>query len=196
MITIMSESWLRLLDTLDGRELALPDAHTLFRTRDPVRYVYVVRSGCIRLERVQASGEPLVLQRALPGQLTAEASLFASHYHCDAVASGNTRVWRVPKADVLKLQEQNAAWLRAFAAHLASEVQRMRARAQLLSLKRVEARLDAWLTLNGGTLPERGSWLELAAELAITPEALYRELSRRHGQVHRRAGAASRGRRQ
>ena len=179
MIAIMSSSWLGSLAALAHRELQLADGEVLFRTRDPVRHIYLVRSGCIRLERVQASGEPLVLQRAAAGQMPAEASLFATHYHCDAVAAGSTVVARIHKADALKLQDQDPGWLRAFAGHLAGEVQRTRARAQLLSLKRVDARLDAWLTVNGGALPERGRWLELAAELAVTPEALYRELARR-----------------
>lgn len=179
MIAIMSSHWLDTLASLAHRELQLDNGQVLFRTRDPVRHIYLVRSGCIRLERVQAGGEPLVLQRAGPGQLAAEASIFAAQYHCDAVAAGGTVVARIHKTDVLKLQEQDPAWLRAFAGHLASEVQRTRARAQLLSLKRVDARLDAWLTMNGGALPGRGRWLELAAEIAVTPEALYRELARR-----------------
>jgi len=179
MITIMSSTWFDVLGRLVHRELQLQDGQVLFRTREPVRFIYVVRSGCIRLERMQASGDPLVLQRATAGQLAAEASVFASNYHCDAVAIGSTIVGRIHKADVQKLQQEDPEWLRGFAAHLASEVQRTRARAQLLSLRRVDARLDAWLTLNGGTLPERGRWHDLAAELAVTPEALYRELSRR-----------------
>ena len=179
MIAIMSPACLEPLAALVERELDLRDGDVLFRTGEAVRFIYLVRSGCVRLERVQASGEPLVLQRAPAGQLPAEASVFASHYHCDAVAAGPTAVGRIRKADVLALQERDPGWLRAFAAHLAGEVQRTRARAQLLSLKRVDARLDAWLTLNGGKLPERGRWLDLAAELAVTPEALYRELARR-----------------
>lgn len=63
--------------------------------------------------------------------------------------------------------------------HLAHEVQQARARAQLLALKRVGARLDAWIALNDQALPSRGRWVELAAELPVTPEALYRELARR-----------------
>ncbi|HUG26264.1 Crp/Fnr family transcriptional regulator [Piscinibacter sp.] len=133
----------------------------------------------ILLARVQASGEPLVLQRAAAGQLVAEASVFAAKYHCDALVSGPTVVGRIRNADVEQLQEEDPVWLRAFAAHLAGEVQRARARAQLLSLKRVDSRLDAWLALNDGAIPPRGRWFELAAELAVTPEALYRELAQR-----------------
>jgi hypothetical protein len=48
----------------------------------------------------------------------------------------------------------------------------------------VEARLDAWLALKQGGLPEKGRWRELAECLAVTPEALYREISRRRKRKH------------
>jgi hypothetical protein len=40
-------------------------------------------------------------------------------------------------------------------------------------------RLDAWLEFNGSSLPQKGNWHTLARELAVSPEALYRELARR-----------------
>jgi CRP/FNR family transcriptional regulator, dissimilatory nitrate respiration regulator len=179
MITIMSMAWFDRINSLVERECSLCDGDILFRAGAQVRYLYVLRFGCILLVRVQPSGDPLVLQRATPGQLAAEASVFAARYHCDALASGPTVVGRIRKSDVEQLKATDPVWLGAFAAHLAHEVQRARAHAQLLSLKRVGARLDAWLVLNGRALPPRGRWVELAAELAVTPEALYRELAQR-----------------
>ena len=179
MIAIMSITWLDRINALVDRELALGDGHVLFRAGEAVRHFYVVRSGCILLARVQASGEPLVLQRATAGQMAAEASVFAARYHCDGLVSGPTVLGRIRRADVQDLKEADPTWLVGFAAHLAGEVQRARARAQLLALKRVDLRLEAWLALNDAALPPRGRWLELAAELAVTPEALYRALARR-----------------
>lgn len=65
------------------------------------------------------------------------------------------------------------------ARHLAAQVQQNRARAEILLLKRVSERLDAWIALNGGELPAKGNWHVLADEIGVTAEALYRELSRR-----------------
>jgi hypothetical protein len=45
-------------------------------------------------------------------------------------------------------------------------------------MKTVAARLDAWIEWNG-ELPPKGEWISLAAELAVSPEALYREIGRR-----------------
>ncbi len=179
MISIMLATWLDRINALVETERSLSDGDLLFRTGQAVRNLYVIRSGCVLLTRVQASGEPLVLQRVTAGQLVAEASVFADRYHCDAVGSGPVVVGRIRKSDIDRLQADEPMWLRGFASHLAGQVQHARARAQLLSLKRVDARLDAWLALNDCEMPVRGRWVELAAELAVTPEALYRELARR-----------------
>ena len=67
----------------------------------------------------------------------------------------------------------------ALAQHLAHEVMRMRSLAEIASLRTVAARLDMWLALGDGKIPQAGRRHELARELGVTPEALYRELSRR-----------------
>jgi CRP-like cAMP-binding protein len=69
-----------------------------------------------------------------------------------------------------------------WAKNLAQAVQAARLRAEIRSLPRVADRLGAWLA-EGNRLPDKGRWQEVAAELGVTREALYRELSRR-----RRAG--------
>jgi CRP-like cAMP-binding protein len=75
--------------------------------------------------------------------------------------------------------ENDPALARALAQYLALEVQSARARAEIVALKTVAARLDAWLALNNGPLPPKGRWCEVAEEIGVTPEALYRELARR-----------------
>lgn len=45
-----------------------------------------------------------------------------------------------------------------WANHLAQELQRARLRSEILSLKTVAARLDAWIAWNCGHSPEKGEW--------------------------------------
>ena len=73
----------------------------------------------------------------------------------------------------------------AWCATLARGVQAARVKAEIRSLPRVADRLDAWL-LEGNTLPQKGRWQDVAAELGVTREALYRELARRRDSVDRR----------
>ncbi len=49
----------------------------------------------------------------------------------------------------------------------------------MLAIRSLARRLDAWLELNDFSLPPKGNWQTLARELAVSPEALYRELARR-----------------
>ena len=80
-------------------------------------------------------------------------------------------------ANCLRLFTPPPRWLLDLATHLASEVQRARARAELLALRTVRERLEGWLAFHG-ELPARGRWIAVANEIGVTPEALYRELAR------------------
>ena len=183
----MSSITERLLALADA-EVRLAPGQTLFLTGEPIRSIYVVLEGSVRLVRHQASGAAVVLQRAEANQLLAEASLSAARYHCDALSEHGARLARISKRKILEAQREDAGWLEDLAAHLAAEVQRARARAELLSLRTVGERLAAWKTLHG-QLPPRGRWIDVAQEIGVTPEALYRELSR--AQAHKTASGAA-----
>ena len=179
MIVIMLPSHVARILGLSDRNVTLRGGERLFGVGDDVRFVFIVREGGVQMLRRRPDGGALVLQRVAPHALVAEASLFAQRYHCEAVAEGQTLLARIPKAAVLEHQNTDPQWLQQFASHLASEVQRARGRAELLSLKRVGDRLDAWFTLHGNEMPERGRWVNWASELGVSPEALYRELAKR-----------------
>jgi CRP-like cAMP-binding protein len=66
----------------------------------------------------------------------------------------------------------------AFVRRLAHELQNARFQAEVLSMKTVAARLDGWIAWRG-SLPPKGKWIGLAAELGVSPEALYREIAKR-----------------
>ncbi len=176
MIYVMSD-W-RIIFT-DTREHALARGAVLFRRDDPVRFMYLVQSGSVALERAMADGTALTLHVATAGDALAEASLFADTYHCDAVARTDARVARLTRADFLtQLQRMPGAALSLIGTH-AKEVQSQRARIEILRLRRVSDRLDAWLALNGA--PEKGQWVRVADDIGVSQPALYRELARRRG---------------
>ena len=120
----------------------------------------------------------LVLQRAGAGQMLAEASAYSDSYHCNAVATAPSRVACLPKQTFLSTMAQDPSCAALWATHLAREVQIARTRAEIRTLPRVADRLTAWLA-DGNTLPPKGRWHQVAMELGITREALYRELSHR-----------------
>lgn len=178
MIEIMSENLLSLLRTLPGRNLTYSAGETVFHAQDPVLSLHIVCSGHIHLMRHQADGSALILQRAEDGAVLAEASLHSSHYHCDAIAKADSQTWAVKRSELQRQLRQNAVLSEAWFQHLAREVQRARLHAEILSLKTVAARLDAWIGWHGAP-PEKGLWATTAQQIGVSPEALYREMAKR-----------------
>lgn len=179
MIIIMPTSFCDLLAASPGSESNLSESVVLFQRGDPVERLYQVREGEVHLLRRQEGGGAALLQRALPGDIVAEASLLSTTYHCDAETVAPTRLMSWPRAQVAARVEQDPGAALAYADHLASQVRTARQRAEIAALRRVGERLDAWLTWHDGNLPEKGRRHLLARELGVSPEALYREIARR-----------------
>jgi CRP/FNR family transcriptional regulator, dissimilatory nitrate respiration regulator len=177
MIAIMFDDLLPLLGDLPRREVMVEPGQSVFRQGNSVRSLFFVTAGTVDLVRHQASGAPLVIQRAGPGAILAEASLDSATYHCDAVALSKSCLWSVSKRELLRRMAKNPELALTFIRRLAHELQNARFHAELLSMKTVAARLDAWLGWRG-RLPPKGDWRGLAAELGVSPEALYREIAK------------------
>jgi len=150
-----------------------------FHRGDPVRSVHFVLEGFVELLRHAADGKPVILQRAGNGDMLAEASAFASHYHCDGIAATAALLAEIDRADFLALIS-NHDFAANCMASMANEIRSTRLRAEILSLKTVAERLDAWLTFNDDGLPAKGGRIALARELGVSPEALYREIAQRN----------------
>jgi CRP/FNR family transcriptional regulator, dissimilatory nitrate respiration regulator len=178
MIAIMSSKSATLLDGLAGRELAFATGEPVFHLGDAVRLVHLVRAGIVHLVRHQQDGTALILQRAEPGSILAEASVYSARYHCDARAETAAVTWAVKCRDLHERLAERPDFSQSWAEHLAQEVQRARLHAEILSLKTVAARLSAWMAWNGA-LPQKGQWTIVAQEIGVSPEALYREIAKR-----------------
>lgn len=162
----------------------------LFRQGDRATGIYRVVAGRVRLLRVTPDGATVSLHLARPGEMFAEASLFSAHYHCDAVAEEDGLVGLYPKAELAaRLRgDPDALWL--FAGDLARRLQGLRGRYELRQIRSAPERLLQFLRLRGDEagcfLPE-GPLKDLAAELGMTHEALYRALAtlEREGRIVR-----------
>lgn len=179
MISIMLENVIDRLRRLAVRQQELAVGEILFRVDEAIHSLFVVVGGELRLHRTLPSGLQVTLQRAPAHSILAEASLFARRYHCDATAIEASAVSVVPRHRIMVALSSDATFALALAGHLAHEVHRTRAHAEVLSLRTVAARVDAWLALNDGAMPRKGRWRQMASEIGVTPEALYRELARR-----------------
>ena len=185
MIPIMSDAWTDAF--ADAREHVMPAGTALFHRGDPVRNLFLLREGRIVLRRALGDGGLLTLHAAGPGEVVALGSLFSETTHCDAVCETDVRVARRPVGAVHDWLGSSPA--AAALAEATRDVQALRARIEVLRLRRLSDRLDAYLDLHGA--PEPGGWVRVADWIGVSPPALYRELSRRRGSQVRPSPSAS-----
>jgi CRP-like cAMP-binding protein len=161
-----------------ARRLRKPAGATIFLTGQRPTRLFFVASGEAVMSRTDRHGRSLVLQRASDGFL-AEASLSSARYHCDAHSRTATELVAFPVDLLRRAIDRDAAIRWAWIAMLAGEIRRQRANAERLALKSVRERLLHRLLTEGedGRFALRTTRKELAAELGVTHEALYRTIA-------------------
>ena len=178
MITIMSKSIERLFE--NAAETHLEPGANLFRAGDRVRSMFLVNAGQIDLVRHSEAGTQLILARAGPGDVVAEASAYSNVYHCDGTVRLHSTLLMVPVRQFRQSLNESSDLSEAWSAYLARGLQASRMLSQVRTLKTVAQRLDAWL-LDNAEVPNKGQIQDLAHLLGVSREALYRELAKRRG---------------
>lgn len=160
------------------RELQRPAGAVLFRAGERPNWMYFVKSGQAQMLRTTASGATVLLQRASGGFL-AEASLTSGRYHCDAVCRSDCSLLAFPLRTLRECIDGDDGTRWAWIGLLSSQSRQQRARIERMALKTVRERLQHLIlaegTEDGYELP--GTRMDLAAELGVTPEAVYRTLA-------------------
>jgi CRP-like cAMP-binding protein len=138
-------------------------------------------SGTVKLEQTDVTGRHIVLGFASAGNTIAEASVFAPAYRCDATAMTECVVRLYPKAALFAEFERNPRAAHAFMAVLAHRVTDLRIRLERRSFHSARDRVRHYLGHSGQrnkqTVVLSGTLKDLAAELGLTHEVLYRTLS-------------------
>ncbi|GGC10284.1 Crp/Fnr family transcriptional regulator [Marinobacterium zhoushanense] len=165
----------------------------LFRAGEPVTRLFLVARGEVRLARPLSHGELLTVHRARIGMLVAEASIFASHYHCDAIAEVDTELRIFNRAQVQALLRSDPECAERLCAYLSGEILALRTQLELSHIQSAEERILTWIQLHAsdGTLRLDRPLISVAAELGLAHETLYRTLKRlqQTGVIQREPGA-------
>lgn len=166
----------------------LAPGELLFRQGDSASAIYKVESGGLRLIRRTVDDHLVILHTARRGEFFAEASLFSDTYHCDAVAVQQSSVRIYPKQTVKEAIRSDPALAEALMARLAHQLQDLRTRMELRNIRSARDRVLQYLRLrastHGHSVAVEGQLQDIAAEVGISREALYRTLAALEAEGH------------
>ncbi|MDE2167675.1 MAG: metalloregulator ArsR/SmtB family transcription factor [Alphaproteobacteria bacterium] len=182
--------WLAATGIATSRDLVAGES--LFHQGDTASAIYQVEQGRVLLTRCTADNRLITLHTARAGEFFAEAGLFSAVYHCDAVAAMPSRVWAYPKQRLLAAFQSDPALAFRFTATLARQIQSLRARLEGRNIRSARERVLHHLALAAGgnerSVHVDGTLINLAQEIGLTHEALYRTLAalEKEGVIRRR----------
>jgi len=151
----------------------------LFLTGDKVMGIYYVIEGEIKALRSMIEGTEVVMMRSEAGNYFGESAIAIENYVCDALCTKNAQVMFLPKNQLVEAM-QDLDFMTQFTLSLAKNVRRQCSRYERLRLHKAKDRLLHFLTCesdSSGQIHWHSSLIELASELAIEPETLYRVLA-------------------
>ena len=173
--------WLPAVIRERSRLRELDAGEALFRQGDKAFAIFEIVQGCLRLIRHTIDSRRVVLHTARQGELFAEAALFSSTYHCDAVAAVTSQVRVYRKRELLAAFRAEPLLGERFMAALARQIHALRAQLEERNIRSARERLLHHLALcagpDGRTMRVEGTLVDLATELGLSHEALYRTLS-------------------
>lgn len=167
------------------RRISLSEKESLFRQDGSTGGLYLLTRGSVELHRFTRDGEAIVLHRPLAGETFAEASLFTSNYHCDAVAVSASEVIELDRSAVLGLFASDQEFAKALAARFASQIQTYRRRFEVVAIRSADERV--YTALCDGMLT--GDIKSFASEIGLTHEVVYRALAKlvKNGRIEKTA---------
>jgi len=160
---------------------SLASGEALFQQGDAPNAIFEVESGRLRLLRQTIEGHTVVIHTARTGELFAEAALFSKSYHCNAVAAVPSKVRAYPKRKILAAIRSDPNLAERLMAVLAHQLQSVRSNLEQRNIRSARQRLLHHLALaagpDGRTIRITGTLMDLATEIGLTHEVLYRTLA-------------------
>ncbi len=150
---------------------------TMYHCGERPKGILCVLDGEFRLVRHLPDGADAILQRSRGGFI-AEASMDANTYHCDVVVAESGQVLFFPISDFRAALTHDPIFNYAWIVHQASELRRLRAQCERLSLNGAAERILHYLEAEGdegivALTQTRKAW---ASELGLSYEVVYRTL--------------------
>jgi CRP/FNR family transcriptional regulator, dissimilatory nitrate respiration regulator len=179
--SLSAVDWIPNEITATARQRTLQAGESLFRQGDQTYGIFAIVKGRVQMIRYDSHGRALVLFTGAEGELFAEAALFSETYHCDAMAATEATVRIYPRPILLSLLRRDPTAAQKFIALLAREVMSLRTRLEVLNIRSASERVLRHLFTaagsDGRTVEISGTLKEMASELGLAHEVLYRTLA-------------------
>ncbi len=163
----------------NAKVISLKKGERLFLTKDKVMGIYYVLEGELKALRNMIEGTEVVMMRSEAGNYFGESALAIESYVCDALCTKDALVVFLPKEQLAEAMK-DPKFMTEFTLSLAKNVRRQCSRYERLRLHKARDRLLHFLSCESdpnGQIEWHSSLIELASELAIEPETLYRVLA-------------------
>lgn len=173
-----------------GTLTRLSSGERLFSLGSPVASVYFVLEGECKAVRYQPDGQEVIMLRARQGEFFGESAMLVECYVCDGFATRDSSVVAFPVNLFRSLMQSESAFSAGFAFLMAASARRQCSRYERLRLGKARDRVLHLLSCEGdaqGNYPLKTPLVELARELGLEPETLYRVLGEleREGLIER-----------
>jgi CRP/FNR family transcriptional regulator len=162
------------------RVVPLNKGEVLFRHGEAVTSLVYVLTGEMKAVRAHIDGAECVMVRSKAGEFFAESALASPAYVCDGVAVCPSRIALLPVDALRQALREDGDFALAFAMALAKQARKQCSRYERVRLKRARDRVLHYLACEGGSsgcVDLASSLAELAGELALEPETLYRTVA-------------------
>lgn len=163
----------------------------LFRQGERAAAFYIVESGRVKAVRYTTDGSDVTLQVAREGESVATEAVFIDRYSCTGIAEAKTTVTVYPKERLLAILRNNPLLLMLFAKRLSELVFGLKNNLELRGTRSARSRILRYLNLVSDPATQTVSidrpLKDIANELGLAPEVLYRTLSQleREGRIAR-----------
>jgi len=162
------------------RKITLKKKEFLFSLNEAATDIFFVESGEVQALRALPNGNSAIIQRASDNDFFAEAAMCVNNYTCDAIATRKAIIYCIPKEGLEEhLQKDNDFALR-FSTLLAINTRKQCSKLERLRINRARDRVLHYLVCESDSsnkISIKSSYANLAEELGLEPETLYRTLS-------------------
>ena len=167
----LSNAEVERLDTLVANRISVPRGDTLYRSGDPFRSLFAVRTGFFKTRVAAEDGRDQVTGFQMAGELLGFDGIGTDHHTCDSVALEDSQVCVIPFHQLENLSREFSELQRQLHKVMSREIVREHGVMLLLGSMRAEERVAAFLLNLTQRLQARG-FSSTALVLRMTREEI------------------------